>query len=135
MASSTHQPVVEFYEWALKRYQSRSAALARALVVVSVGALLMGGLFFNQVRELTAQHQSTTARVERLAAELLEVRAAQRKGAASGGNVQAVPKRTTAYINCLEAQSKRYAEGMARLLRGNISSETFIKNYRPRNCG
>jgi len=136
MASSTHQPVSDFYEWALKRYQRRAATLTRALFAVVVVALLLTGLFFDQVRQLRTQHLETRATVQQLEAELSELRSAAAQNPQEGANADAqkMSRRMTAYLNCLEAQSKRYAEGLARLLRQKISSGTFISNYKPKDC-
>lgn len=124
MASSTPQPAAEFYEWALKRYQRRSVALTRSLIVMTLATLLIAGLFLVQVRELRTQTITTRTNVEHLHDQLLKARSASARRDA----------RTAAYVKCLESRTRNYAEGMTRLLHRKISVNFFIKKYKPNKC-
>ena len=128
MASSAPQPAAEFYEWALKRYQRRAAVLTRVLLAITLIALLLSGLFMVQVRELEtqniSQNHSTRAEVERLHERIVEMETvAERRH-----------QRTLAYTTCLESQTRRYQDGMSRLLRRNITLKVFLKNYKLKDC-
>ncbi len=127
MASSTQQPAAEFYEWALDRYQRRSTVLARILIVVitmTIAALVVAGLFLNEVRELRTQTQTTSATVERLHDRLRDARAASDRKT----------ERLATRVDCLEAQSRKYADGVARLLRRKIAVDKFVRKYEPKDC-
>ncbi len=124
MATSTPQSAAEFYDWALKRYHRRSVALTRTVIVMTLLAMLIGAVVVFQIRDLNAQNVTARADVERLHDQLVEARSTYaRKNA-----------RTLAYVKCLESQTRKYAEGMNRLLRRKISIRVFLNKYEPKAC-